>query len=156
MHDREWFTSIETQPGVERKRSVVESRLNEPDTREVSFAHTIKYGLHQFASDAAILRLRIYGDRPDTGNGRALIQTVTADNSTVGFRNNAVEDWMGKHPGQYSNRYVGRRYVRREVVIVVNVVERVVTNLAAYLCILRLRASDVDRGGIARDGGCGN
>ena len=133
----------------------MESRLNKPDSREVSFAHPIKYGLHQLAPDAAVLRLRIYGDRPDAGNSRALIQAVTADNSTVGFRKNTVQDRMGKHAGQYSNRYVGRRYVGREVVIVTNAAERVVTNLATYLCIFRLRASDVDSGGIARDGCCG-
>ena len=72
--------------------------LNQPHSGEVLLPRPIQNSLHQLASDAAILRVRIDGDRPQAGDGIAFVQAVAAGDAAVGFGNYAIG------AGQRNNR----------------------------------------------------
>src|SRR6516225_15149 len=76
---------VEAEARVERKRSIVKSRLHQANARRAAFARAVKDNLHEVTAYARVLARGIDSDWPHTGDDGTFIETVGSDNAAVGL-----------------------------------------------------------------------
>src|SRR4051812_18204717 len=85
------IASAEVRCGIKAERSVVIGYLVQPDPGIVSPVRFIDDGLHQVASHAPVLCLRINGDRTDAANTGPEVNEVAAADVPVVLGDHRVE-----------------------------------------------------------------
>ena len=78
LHRGYRLAGIKPELGVKRKRTIVEGGLKKPSTLAAQFCGAGEGRLHECASDALILDVRIDGNRPKTCNRGAPVEAVAA------------------------------------------------------------------------------
>src|SRR5271165_1041382 len=90
---------------------------------------------------AAVLRIGIDADRTDARNRRALVHEVTACDASVQLAHYSVEARRGDHAADDAESSVQVGELVRKPMLVGELAERAITNLAADLDVLARRAS---------------
>jgi hypothetical protein len=136
LHNRERLTRIEAKFCVQGEGAIVKCRLHESYSRKGALVCTIDNSLHQHAPNGPILHVRFNGDRPNAGDCRTLVQTITPDNLATDFCHYTVKARMSKKHTEQADSDFRRGDIRRETVLFVDRGKRFVTNTATKVRVL--------------------
>ena len=118
--------------------------LQQPHSGCAPFVRTVEHSLHQPAPDRSVLRGRINRDRPDAGDRAALIDEVAADQRSVLLGDHRVKSGIGQQHRENVGRYLRRRKIPGEIVLVVDCLERLEADWTASGGIRRRAGSQHD------------
>src|SRR5262249_20624595 len=90
-HDRKRLAGAKPKLCIETKGLIVVCGLRQPHAWEFSLFGTRQYILHQGTTKALPLNNRVNRNRSNSGNLRAFIKKITADNAPVEFRHDRIE-----------------------------------------------------------------
>src|SRR5688572_25752597 len=96
-------------------------------------AGAIENSFHQPATEPAVLDGRLYSNRADPGNCRALVKKIAADNLAVELRHDAEEMRMREQHGHEFSTDLDRRNIGGEIVLDSNGAKRVEDDPRAWL-----------------------
>src|ERR1039457_1910172 len=127
----------------------MESRLHESHPGNAVLAGSVEQSVHQFPPNAAILNIGIHRDRSDPGDRATLVHAIAACDVPVHFRHDTVETRVGERTRKQADPYFLRWNVRRKSVVAVDLIERVVADLAAGRGVVRCGSADRDHARVA-------
>jgi hypothetical protein len=89
----------------------------------VALGHPLEHCLHKLVSDHAILDRGIDRGGTHTGNGRPLIEDVTADDAAIQLGNDDIIAWVGEPSREVRDSYLGRGRVWGKMMVLGNCLE---------------------------------